>query len=187
MPSPDAAIVPPPLPVDVTPENTQVETNKVADPFWRRASEALLVAWLATLFLWWWSRRPRARELAEPDAPPLYKQQARFLKLARKAALSGDAAALRDAMIDWARLQWPTDSPRNIGDLAKRVSMPLSIELTKFCSASYGPGSTEWDGESIAKALRSFAVLTDDDVSGSSDELPPLYPQSAHKSKKSLS
>ena len=100
----------------------QVETVKVADPLWRRASGALLVAWLATLFLWWWSRRPRTREPAERDAPPLYKQQARFLKLARKAALSGDAAALRDAMIDWARLQWPADSPRNIGDLAKRES-----------------------------------------------------------------
>lgn len=179
VPSPNVSVAPPTPTMKEPPDINQPETVTVTDPLWRRASEALLAVWLITLFLWWWSRRPKTRRPTEPDAPPLHKQQARCLKLARKAALAGDAAALRDAMIDWARLQWPIGSPRNIGDIAKRVSMPLSIELNRFCSASYGPGSAQWDGESLAKALRSFAVLSDDETAGSSEELPPLAPRAA--------
>jgi hypothetical protein len=33
-----------------------------------------------------------------------------------------------------------------------------------------------WDGERLAKALRSFAVLTDDGQESDADGLPPLMP-----------
>ena len=55
--------------------------------------------------------------------------------------------------------------------------MPLSLELDKLCSASYGQGG-EWDGESIAKALRSLVVLIDDNTGPESADLPPLLPTS---------
>ena len=48
-------------------------------------------------------------------------------------------------------------------------------ELQRLSSASYGPGGTDWDGQALAKAIRSFAVLEDE--AGSRDEvLPPLMP-----------
>jgi hypothetical protein len=155
------------------------ETVTVHSQLWRRVSEGLLAVWLLTLFFWWLSRRPAAAKRTEPQEPPIHKQQARHLKVARKAALSGDPMLLKSALLAWGRLQWPQDSPRNIGDLGERVSMPLSLELTKLCSASYGPDKAAWDGEGLAKALRSFSVLSNDDAQVAPADLPPLYPESA--------
>ena len=67
---------------------TEAETGG----FWQRISELLAAVWLLTLFAWWWSSRPRSKP-REPAPPPLHKQQAKYLKAARKAALAGDGLA----------------------------------------------------------------------------------------------
>lgn len=166
-------------PVTGSAATAAVEGRIVYSELWRRVSEVLLLVWLLTLLFWWLSNRARMQMPKEPEAPPIHKQLARHLKSARKAALSGDASGLKSSLLAWGRLQWPDNSPRNIDKLATRVSMPLSVELHKFCSASYGPGSSDWNGESIAKALRSFAVISDDNAVAAVDDLPPLFPNKA--------
>ena len=94
----------------------------------------------------------------------------------RKAALASDAPSVRAAMLEWGRLQWPDDAPRSIGALASRVSMPLAEELSKLSSVSYGPVDKTWSGEATAKAIRSFAVLSDEVAGRTEDLLPPLMP-----------
>jgi len=98
------------------------------------------------------------------------------LKAARKGALDGDGNVVRSNMLAWAKLQWPDESVRSIGDLAGRVSIPLSTQLQTLCSASYGPGERGWDGNALAKSLRSFSVLADDAVEKAVEGLPPLSP-----------
>jgi len=142
--------------------------------FWRRVSELLAAAWLLTLLAWWWSSRPQRRD-RQPAQVPLHRQQARHLKAARKAALAGDGSGTRQALLDWAALEWPDDTPRSIGAIARRVSSPLSDELLKLSSLAYGPGGGEIDGEALAKALRSFSVLKGDEGQ-SEQKLPPLMP-----------
>jgi len=148
----------------------------VQSEFWRRAAELLVVLWLLTLFAWWWSGRPR-REERKPPAIPLHKQQAKSLKAARKAALAGDAQLVRQAMLEWARLQWPDHSPRSIGHIAMGVTEPLKQELEQLSGVSYGPNGSDWNGEALAKALRSFAVVEEGEAARSKDLLPPLMPE----------
>ena len=160
----------------------EAETIKLESGFWRRVSEGLIALWLLTVLAWWWSRRPE-KKTQEREAPPIHKQQAKFLKAARRAALSGDAAIVKSALLSWGRLQWPNEWPRSIGNFASRVSDPLAGELEALCSASYGPGGDglggdSWNGENLAKALRSFAVKSDDTKDAGADELPPLMPGS---------
>ncbi len=154
------------------------ERRLVPDDFWQRASQLLAAAWLLTIFAWWWSSRvaTRKRLPREPQPPPVYKQQAKLLKAARKAASAGDDAALRSALLEWGRLQWPDDAPRSVGALAERVASPLSDELRRLSMASYGPGGRDWDREALAKALRSIVTLKDDAESRRQDALPPLMP-----------
>lgn len=156
-----------------------VETGPVAieSGFWRRISEGLVALWLLTVLAWWWSRRPE-KEPREPEPPPIHKQQAKFLKAARKAALVEDEATVKAALLSWGRLQWPNDWPRSIGDLALRVADPLATELDTLCSSSYGPNGESWNGKNLAKSLRSFAVKSEDEKSRSEAELPPLMPGS---------
>ena len=155
-------------------------TVTVHSDFWRRVSEFLAALLVITVFAWWWTSRPK-RVPREPEPIPLHKQQAKFLKTARKAALAGDGAAVRSAVIEWGRLQWPDDAPRSIGVIANRVSPPLAEELAALSRLSYGPEAKDWNGEALAKALRSFAVLTEDN-SQASDFLPPLMPTTSARS-----
>lgn len=173
LPSPNAVVV---APVDVAEPPPPPEAVVIHSEFWRMVSGALAVVWLLTLVFWRSGKVSAPRKEKEIPVVPIHKQQARCLKTARKAALATDAPALKSALLQWGRLQWPDDAPRSIGALANRVSMPLSIELNKMCNASYGVGG-EWDGETIAQALRSFAVLGDDEteVTAAAD-LPPLAP-----------
>ena len=161
------------------PPLVQTETVYVDNPLWQQISGGLAGLWLATVMAWWWSKRTVEKPAKEVEPTPPYKLQARQLKIARKAALAGDAVTLKSAMIEWGRIQWPDSAPRNVGDLASCVSMPLSIELQKLCSASYGPGTDDWNGQAVAKALRSFAVLEDDAARSDGEELPPLFPNAA--------
>ena len=181
LPSPDAVVVEAPTEAVVDPA-APAETVVVESRWWRTVSEVLGVVWLATLVAWWWSRQPKNRSAREPEPTPPHKLQARCLKEARKAALAADVSGVKAALLDWGRIQWPAAAPRSVGELATRVTMPLSIELQKMCSASYGPGGRDWDGEATAKALRSFSVLSDEHVQPALDELPPLLPvQSARQ------
>lgn len=169
-----------PVPVPVADEADEagegpVETVVVQSKLWQQVSIGLAGLWLVTVFAWWLTSRP-ARTPREPEEPPLHKQQAKFLKAARKAALDGDAAGVKEALLAWCRLQWPLGAPRSMGELASRVSDPLSKELRVLCNSSYGPHNVPWDGERLAKALRSFAVLSDESDKSDADELPPLMP-----------
>ena len=175
---PTADAVPPPQTVSETvvlPAGDNIVV--VHSQFWRRFSEGLGLVWALTLLGWWRTRRPEKKPRL-PAEQPLHKRQARFLKSARRAALDSDATGVKTALLGWGRLQWPQGAPRSVGELATRVSEPLSTELQKLCGASYGPGGVSWDGEVLSKALRSFVLLHDDDDGRSTDGLPPLVPRS---------
>lgn len=174
--------------IELTPADAEVDDGEAADAsqetvvvhseFWRRAAEILAAVWLLTLIGWYWSSRP-TREAREPEPPPLHKRQARTLKDARKAAVAGDPVAVRQALLDWARLQWPDDTPRSIGELANRVTAPLSDELYRLSRASYGRGGENWDGGALARAIRSFGIVEDSGDEGGDAILPPLMPGSS--------
>lgn len=180
LPSANAAVMPPVVTEQPAPQqDANASANLVIQSsFWRRVSEALAGVWLLTVITWWWTRRPVDRVPREPEPPPVYKQQSRILKAARKAAQAGDGPGVRSALLDWGRLEWPDDAPLNIGDLASRVAMPLSTQLEGLCRADYGPQKESFDGEALAKTLRSISVLREQKEERPTDGLPPLMPNS---------
>ena len=178
LPSANAAVVPPAETEEPAPrQDANASANLVVQSsFWRRVSAALGGIWLLTVGAWWWSRRPAPHAPKEPAPPPIYKQQAKFLKAARKAAKAADGAGIRAALLSWGRLEWPEDAPLNIGDFANRVAMPLSAQLEGLCRADYGPQKDSFDGEALAKSLRTISVLQEQKEERPTDVLPPLMP-----------
>jgi hypothetical protein len=160
------------------PEQQQAEVPQFTDStFWRNTSAALTGLWVLTMLWFWLTRRERtpARQ-REPEAPPVYKQQSRLVKDARRAAREGDMRAVKSALLGWGQLQWPEAAPRSIADIASRVSEPLASELRTLARSSYGPGGGRWEGARLDKALRSFTVITPDDTDQFASGLPPLMP-----------
>ena len=180
LPSANAAVLPPVETEKPAPrQDANASANLVGQSsFWRRVSEALGGIWLLTVAAWWWSRRPVSHAPKEPAPPPIYKQQAKFLKTARKAAKAVDGPGIRAALLSWGRLEWPEDAPLNIGDFANRVAMPLSAQLEGLCRADYGPQKDSFDGEALAKSLRTISVLQEQKEQRPTDVLPPLMPNS---------
>jgi hypothetical protein len=171
-------VVQPPAPVDEQEVDAgpETEVQLVYVDFWRFVSAGLGGVWLLTIIAWWWSRRPAERAPQEPAPPPIHKQQARLLKAARKAAVAGDADQVKSALLEWGRLEWPDDAPRSLGALASRVGIPLSAQLQAFCGATYGPNRDPWDGEALARSLKSVSVLREDAPAQPTESLPPLSP-----------
>ena len=89
---------------------------------------------------------------------------------ARKSAVENDAAGVRTAMLEWAKLEWPDSPPRSIGALAARVAEPAASELMKLSQASYGPESAKIDGETLASAVRAIKARP---PAGSSESADP--------------
>ena len=181
------APVPLETPVETAQPSEPTEAGPVASPeaavaavtFWQRIAEALGLVWLLTLVAWWWSSRSRARQprkAREPKEPPIHKQKTQLLNRARKAANAGDAAAVRQSLLDWGKLEWPASAPRSIGEFANRVASPLSDELLKLSAASYSRGGGDWDQAALANALRSVTVLAEHREEGTAELLPPLMP-----------
>ena len=177
MPAPEVEVA------DVAADNTVVTAadTPAATPvnrgFWKPAAQLLGLAWLLTLLMWWLSssRGKRRTRVAEP--PPIYKQQAKFVKAARKAATAGDAAAVKSALVEWGRLEWPDDAPRSVGEFSERVAEPLAGCLRELSMASYGAADTDWDGAALSQALRKITPRTDaSPTSATADPLPPLMP-----------
>lgn len=154
----------------------QAATESAPDGFWKRVSQLIAGVWLLTVVAWWWSSRETKSEPREPEPPPIYKQQAKFVKAVRKAAAANDKTGVRTAIIAWGRLQWPDDAPRSIGAFAKRVAAPLSEELRTLSARSYSSAMDEWDGKALAKAMRSISVLIEDGEAATENPLPPLMP-----------
>lgn len=150
----------------------------IESDFWRRVSQLLAGIWVLTVLAWWWSGRS-PKQPVEPTAsePPLHKQMARCLKNAQSAAVKGDSAAVRAALLDWGRLEWPKDPPRSLGALAERVNDPAASALKTFARFSYGPaGAENWDGGELAKSLRNLSARREEKAAEIVDELPPLMP-----------
>lgn len=156
------------------------EAVVAVNDFWQRGTELFALLWLLTLAGWWWSSRSapkKAREPREPDAPPVHKQQKALLKTARKAATAGDSTGVRNALLEWGRLQWPNAAPRSIGEFSGRVAAPLADELRKLSAVTYSKDGGSWDGAALASALRSVSVVVASEADIAADDpLPPLMP-----------
>lgn len=176
LPSADAPMPQATPQVDASASDSEAATIVVHSDFWRRVSEVLAGTWVLTMFVWWWSGKP-APKTRVVEEPPIHKQQSRLLKQARKAALGGDAATVKATLLKWGRLQWPDNAPRSIGEIADRVTAPLDAQLRQLSRGSYGPSASgEWQGDALAKALRSFAVRKEVAEIMIVDTLPPLMP-----------
>jgi hypothetical protein len=166
----------------VSADDPSAEAAIAAVTFWQRTAEVLGILWLLTMAGWWWSSRSAPRKQREPRAPqepPLQKRQAQALQKARQAAAAGDAAGVRTAILEWGRLQWPDNPPLSVGEFANRVEAPLSEELRGLSLASYGPQRGTFDGDALAKALRSIAIRREHAREEPAELLPPLMPPAA--------
>lgn len=142
---------------------------------WRAVSAGLLVVWLATLGLWWQSRRPpRRRRPKLSEQAPRRAANRRLLRELRAACKRDDARRAHALLLEWAALRLPGEPPSSLGAMADRLPDDLASAVAELERALYGPDREAWEGGRLA------AALADVDSVGrqpkrSGDALLPLY------------
>lgn len=104
------------------------------------------IAWILTLFAWWYTRRngpaqpPRPTPTAEQEKVDPSKQAiAEALVELEQAYADKDAVSARSAWLAWAQLQWPETPPHNLTRLASRCDEAVSKAVRSLERALYSP------------------------------------------------
>jgi hypothetical protein len=122
--------------------------------FWPWISGLLAAAWLATAALWWRARAPRA---PAPAAAPETAEKPALRKILRdlgSACAVNDAAAARNALLDYADVRFAPNPPRSLGALAALLSEPVAREVLALEAHIYGAASGPWRGDGLEIVLR---------------------------------
>lgn len=142
--------------------------------FWRLLALGLGGLWLATLAMWWRSRRPPGAQPASSPASASAPGRSAFLR----ATSMGDLAGAERALVAWARTEHA--GVRNIGELkACLESDPQCRVLDELQRARYAGASVDGLGTRLVASFRGgFAWKEAHPPKSEARALPPLYPGS---------
>jgi hypothetical protein len=150
MPEPAAGLAPSVSPVQV-PERVSINT-------WLMLSSAVfLVLWLLTLVLLLRNRKKPAVVFLPENNPESVPDMGKAWRHLNQAVQSGDALAVRGALLELAPGLWPEQTPRSLEAMAERVEQPLSTELLNLSRYLYAGSNTDWDGKQIETGMRRVA------------------------------
>lgn len=151
-----AGAAPPPLVAAETPlavSGSEQDTSASAvGAGWIVATALLGFGWLATLALWFFTRRQA--DAAPPPGEELPAATGPALKALKGACRENDAPAARTALLAWGAARWPRVPPRSVGEIGRRLGGEAEERLETLCAALYAPQAPAWRSESLYSTLR---------------------------------
>lgn len=152
-------------------ENVVVTTvERISAGYWPWLSLLLALGWLGTGVLWWISRKP-ARSTVAPRKP-----RAAFRDVT-KTAEENNPQACKQALLVWARHQWPEQPPTSLGAISARVDTDFSDALTQLSQVLYAQSNGQWNGSTLAKAGAAWFKQTQESTNAQASDIAPLYPK----------
>ncbi len=145
---------PAPLPKSVdpapAPEAGAVETRA---GIWPWLCLGLAIGWAATLLAWLRSRRPQTKRSAAGDPLQNRPNEKNALKRIREGCASHDPLAVKEALLEWARICWSENPPASLGEISRRCEAPLAEEIGSLNQALYGQNRGHWQGAGLWSAF----------------------------------
>jgi hypothetical protein len=171
LPSAERPVEAPAAPTPAEPQPAGADAS-----VWQAIAAGLLVAWLATLGLWWQSRRPRhaATRESEPVAPRRAANR-RLLRQIKEASAAGDARRARALLLEWGALRIPDRKPSSLGELARHLPAEFAAAVAELERSLYGPGQETWSGRQLEAALADADRVQRPSDAAERDLLLPLY------------
>jgi hypothetical protein len=171
-PAPGAADKPAATPPPVAAAPAPAKVTASAWPYWRWLSFALAAAWLLTILAWWLSRR--ARGGGAGNTARGRDGGAAALAAIRKAAAARDAAATREALLNWGRDRWPDYPPLHLSDIALREGS-LAAPINDLQRGLYGRAAGSWSPEGLLAALSALPAGASSGKPPGREALQPLF------------
>lgn len=132
----------------ITPQSGTV----LDDSRWHTMSVVLGLGWLLTIIAWLLlsqSRRRVANERKRSGSERAAVDFSGAKKALQVACRSHDAAAAKEALLEWGRVRWPAAPPGSLGQLALWVGEPLRVEIMQLNRRLYSHSSSESQSQSL--------------------------------------
>ncbi|MEO8937237.1 MAG: BatD family protein [Burkholderiaceae bacterium] len=138
------------------------------------------LALLAVLLAYALRRRRTHSPKAGPDDTKVVAapRRATLMRALRDACTSDASHVAARVLLELARLEWPADPPRGLGDLANRVTGGRA-ELMELDRSLYGTGVSRWTGAALWHAVEGGLRPAPAARRTRTEDLDPLYPQGA--------
>jgi hypothetical protein len=140
--------------------------------YWFWACLILGLGWLATILGWLWSRRHRTHDTPERQSPP---DEKRLIAALKGACHAHDAPATKDALLEWARFNWPGGSIHSLGELTARLDFDLQKYVHELSQHLYQQSGSPWHGEALWQAFEAGRKKPSTKNVASKPGLEPLY------------
>jgi hypothetical protein len=144
--------------------------------YWPWLSGALAAAWLATVALWWRTRMRASRAPAPAAARNTAEKPAlrKSMRDLASACAVNDAAAARNALLNYADLRFAPNPPRSLGALAALLREPVAREVLALEAHIYGAAAGPWRGDGLEAVLRDLNTAEAPERAAA-EPLLPLY------------
>lgn len=158
------------------PDNSDENITKTIDSTdgetpWKRLSIILFILWLATLIIFWKSKR----NVSVPDARTDSKLSSRhYLKQIKQACKKNDPVTTKQALLEWANIMWPDNKISSISAIKNYCDEKFEFKLDDLNNCLYGKTTDLWNGAEFLKSfeLQSFKNIKSSEATG---KLEPLY------------
>jgi len=158
-PAPSAQVTPAQTPtLPSVKETTNVVTStsqtQVTQWIWIALTGVFGIAWLVTLVLWWRHRQPRPAAVnhgSEEQAESLVAKQV------RQACQQHDPQAVKQALLAWARKQWPDTPPLSLGALVTQIQPdPLALAIASLDKMLYAANPENWQADTLLQTFNAY-------------------------------
>ncbi len=153
------------------PGGTTIVTSPGA---WPWVALLLGLGWAATAGGWWWRTRGEAGAAPAPLRNPFVTDLATATRAVREVCEQGDPAAVRKALLTWARARWPDAAVHDLIDVRELAGPALAGEIDRLDASRYAATPGDWDGRAIVHAVESLSAGADTGRGGVAG-LEPLY------------
>ena len=164
-------------PVVKAQENNNVEVEKQPvvvekeSSLWKWVSLGLFLLWMLTIIVWWLTqRRIKNQTIIEETS----SSSRAALKELRNACHQNSPVKTREAILEWARINWPDKRITSISQLKNYCSPEFKTKLDELNNILYGKNNNQWNGKDFLKVFEAQIKNQKQDKTPAG-KLEPLY------------
>lgn len=150
-------------------EDIAIETTTIIDNKAWMVAALFALAWLLTLGLWGWQKYHHPRETNTYN---------NTLKELHDACIRNNPQHARDALLKWARVNWPDASILNLTDLMHlTIDIHLKKQLQVLSQVLYqDTKNNSWHGDALWRSINNIKKAHPKSNSTTANVLPPINP-----------
>ena len=139
--------------------------------YWLWLSLLLATGWLITLVALFRKKPKINTAKVKADLSSLRSLE----KAVQLHATNNDANQTKDALLKWAKANWPDQAIYNLVDINKYAADELAAEINALNAALYGSDVAQWQGETLSRAFKNALQQKSKKSQNESRPLEPLY------------